>query len=165
MADSTGITRYQKVFGVGPLVALIGAVLLGFLLILDIALGHVEISIRAYTVRIIGCMLFVLWICWHSWSMYTIRRWWMYDRLCTTGPYRFVRHPIYAGAVFVALTPALIWNSWILLLLPALMYAAYSILVHKEEAMMMSIFGEEYKKYAARTGRFFPRPRPEKMKS
>ncbi len=65
----------------------------------------------------------------------------------------------------MALTPALIWNSWILLLLPALMYAAYSILVHKEEAMMMSIFGEEYKKYAARTGRFFPRPRPEKMKS
>jgi len=56
----------------------------------------------------------------------------------------------------------LIFNSWIILPLPVLMFVLYSILVWKEEAMMMAVFGEEYKQYAAHTGRLFPRVLPVK---
>jgi protein-S-isoprenylcysteine O-methyltransferase Ste14 len=157
------ISRYQKLFGVGPLGMLISIVLLGLLWLLDRFFHHVEISSRPGTIKIIGSILFVLWICWHSWSIRTIRRWWQHDQLCTTGPYRFVRHPIYAGGVLLgAVAVVLVFNSWIILPLPVLMYATYSILVRKEEAMMTNVFGEDYRRYAVRTGRLFPRIVPAK---
>jgi protein-S-isoprenylcysteine O-methyltransferase Ste14 len=158
------ISKYQKLFGVGPIGMLIGMVMLGLLWLLDKTLRHVEISSRPRIIRIIGLILIMLWICWHSWCIRTISRWWRHDQLCTTGPYRFVRHPIYAGGVLLgSIGMTLMFNSWIMLPLPVLMYATYSILVRKEEAMMTAVFGEEYKRYAANTGRLFPRiPREKK---
>ena len=52
---------------------------------------------------------------------------------------------------------ALLFNSWIVLLWPILIYPIWSRLVLKEEKMMTEVFGEEYEQYAARTGRFIPR--------
>jgi len=46
--------------------------------------------------------------------------------------------------------------------LPVIMFVLYSILVRKEETMMMAVFGDEYKQYAAHTGRLFPRIPPAK---
>ena len=157
------ISRYQKLFGVGPLGMLISIVLLGLLWLLDRILHHIEMSSRPGTIRIIGSILILCWICWHSWCIRTISQWWHHDQLCTTGPYRFVRHPIYAGGVLLgSIGVVLIFNSWIILPLPALMFAIYAIIVRKEEAMMTEVFGEEYKRYAANTGRLFPRILPAK---
>jgi protein-S-isoprenylcysteine O-methyltransferase Ste14 len=90
--------------------------------------------------------------------MRTIRNWWKGDRLCTTGPYKLVRHPVYAGgAVIFGLALVFIFNSWILLLWPPLACLIWSALVRKEEKMMKQVFGEEYTRYAARTGRLLPR--------
>jgi protein-S-isoprenylcysteine O-methyltransferase Ste14 len=104
----------------------------------------------------IGWAFIGVWICWHVWSVITIRSWWNEDRLCTKGPYRFVRHPIYAGGVFIGIALALILNSWILLLWPIFAYFIWSALVRKEEKMMEAVFGDEYKSYAASTGRLLP---------
>lgn len=157
------IGRYQKLFGVGPLGLLIGIALLGLLWFLDRTLQHVEILSRPRTLRVIGSILIVLWIFWHAWSIRTLSRWWRHDQLCTTGPYRFVRHPVYAGGVLLAgIGITLILNSWIILPFPALLFATYSGLVREEEAMMTEVFGETYKRYAARTGRLFPRVVPGK---
>ena len=152
------ISRYQKLFGVGPLGLLISLAALGVLLLLDVNVHHAKISSQPGIIRTIGLVLILIWICWHSWCMRTISRWWRHDQLCMTGPYRFVRHPIYAGGIFLgAIGIGLLFNSWIVLLLPALMYPTYSILVRKEEMMMIAVFGEEYRRYASRTGRLFPR--------
>jgi protein-S-isoprenylcysteine O-methyltransferase Ste14 len=152
------ISKYQKLFGIGPTGLLIGLVMLGLLGLLDRILHHVEILSRPGLTRVIGSMLLVTWICWHSWCIRVISQWWRYDRLCTTGPYRLVRHPIYAGAILLAASGvSLLFNSWVILLLPVIMYAAYSLLVRKEETMMTAVFGEEYRRYAAQTGRLFPR--------
>jgi len=152
------ISRYQKIFGVGPTGATINLLLLGLLWLLDRILSRVEILSEPEPVRIIGALIIAVWICWHIWSLKTIRSWWKEDQLCTTGPYRFVRHPIYAGAGLIFNSGlALILNSWILLLLPILSYFIFSVLVRKEEKMMGAVFGEEYKRYAARTGRLLPK--------
>jgi len=157
------ISRYQKLFGVGPLGLLISVVLLGLLWLLDRVLHHLEMSSQPGIIRIIGSILILFWVCWHSWCIRTISRWWRHDQLCTSGPYRFVRHPIYAGGIFLgSIGVVMIFNSWVILPLPVLMFVLYSILVRKEEAMMMAVFGEEYKKYAAHTGRLFPRILPAK---
>jgi protein-S-isoprenylcysteine O-methyltransferase len=157
------ISRYQKLFGVGPLGLLIGVVLLGLLWLMDRALQHVEMSSQPGIMRIIGSIFILFWVCWHSWCIRTISRWWRHDQLCKTGPYQFVRHPIYAGAALLGFMGVVfILNSWVILPLPVFIYAIYSILVRKEEAMMRAVFGEEYKQYAAHTGRLFPRILPAK---
>ena len=157
------ITRYQKLFGVGPLGMLIGAVLLCVLLLLDRAMHHVKILERPEISKVVGFIVVALWFCWHVWCIRTISRWWRHDQLCTTGPYRFVRHPIYAGGTVLGASGiALMFNSWIMLLLPVFLYVTYFLLVRKEETMMKTVFGEEYERYAARTGRLLPRIKPTK---
>jgi protein-S-isoprenylcysteine O-methyltransferase Ste14 len=152
------IGRYQKLFGVGPVGFLIGLVLLGLLWLLDRTLDHVEILNQPKPLRTIGWLLIVIWLCWHVWSIKAISSWWRHDRLCTTGPYRFVRHPIYAGGIWLgSLGIALMFNSWIVIFQPVLAYMVVSFLVRKEESMMTTVFGEEYRHYASRTGRLFPR--------
>jgi len=157
------ISGYQKRFGVGLACLGIGAAVLFLLWGLDRALGHVEIAGNPKPVRIAGFAVVALWLCWQFWCMKTIRRWWNHGQLCTTGPYRFVRHPIYAGGIFPASAGlALILNSWILFLLPGFLYPVFSFLVRKEEILMTRVFGEEYTLYAARTGKLFPRILPKK---
>ena len=78
--------------------------------------------------------------------------------LVTTGPFQWVRHPLYAAflslfnpALAVALDhPA--YLVWALALHPL-----WHRLIQPEERLMLGQFGDEYRRYAARTGRFLPR--------
>ena len=76
--------------------------------------------------------------------------------LVTHGPYRWVRHPFY-GVVFLwGLSLALLTANWLLALLGV---AAVTMLVARtrvEEVKLAERFGDEYRAYARRTGRFFP---------
>jgi protein-S-isoprenylcysteine O-methyltransferase Ste14 len=77
--------------------------------------------------------------------------------LVTTGPYGYVRHPIYLGA-FVFLASLAFVAANLLVLLPALvlivlLYASIS----KEEALLIGRFGDEYREYMKRTPRFIPK--------
>lgn len=155
------ISRYQRRFGIGPIGLIIGLMFFGLLWMLDRKFGPAEIVSNPGLLRVVGALLLAVWICWHLWCLIAIRKWWVHGRLCTTGPFGLVRHPMYAGGLLLA-TPgfALMFNSWIMLLLPVLLYVAFWFLVRNEEAMMADVFGEEYRGYAARTGRFFPRILP-----
>jgi protein-S-isoprenylcysteine O-methyltransferase Ste14 len=153
-----GVSFYQKFFGVGPIGILISLAVLGLLWLLDRRLGRVGVLIQPGPVLIFGLIMMGICVCWVLWCFNTIRRWWLQNRLCTTGPYRFVRHPIYAGWIWLGCPGvALVLNSWIMLIGPFLLYFFYSILVRKEEKMMEEVFGDEYRQYASRTGRLFPR--------
>ena len=79
-------------------------------------------------------------------------------RLVTGGPYRYVRHPMYASLFLVGIGLALLSANWIVaaaFLAPvALLYLAR---VRAEEEMMLQQFGDAYRAYMARTGRLLPR--------
>ncbi len=151
------INKYQKIFGVGPLGFFISAVLIALVLLLNNAFGPVPVPVMPQWTRTAGIILLACWVCWHTWAITTIKSWWNSNRLCTTGPFRLVRHPIYAGGIFLA-SPgiALIARSWFLLLWPIILYSVWSLLVRREEDMMKALFGQEYKRYVAKTGRFVP---------
>ena len=152
------MNKYQKIFGVGPFALTLNAVLLVLVWLLDRGLGGVRILSQPAPIRTIGLILIGIWACWHIWAGKTMRSWWSDDQLCTTGPFRFVRHPMYAGGLLLAGPGvALLFNSWIVLLWPILTYPVWSILVRKEEKVLTAFFGDKYKRYCAERSRFFPR--------
>ncbi|MCB0837081.1 MAG: isoprenylcysteine carboxylmethyltransferase family protein [Bacteroidetes bacterium] len=78
-------------------------------------------------------------------------------KLITKGPYRWVRHPLYTigASNFVAF--GLIADNWFIILLGIFTFIIMAIRTPKEEANLIEKFGEEYKAYMQKTGRFFPR--------
>ncbi|HEY7198902.1 MAG TPA: isoprenylcysteine carboxylmethyltransferase family protein [Candidatus Dormibacteraeota bacterium] len=79
------------------------------------------------------------------------------QRLVTAGPYRWVRHPGYAGSIAVWVGAALAFHSWLAAaVVAALMLLAYGWRISSEERMLLDHFGEDYRAYSARTSRLFP---------
>ncbi len=78
-------------------------------------------------------------------------------RLVTSGPYHFVRHPSYTGAVVAAIGLGVAvghWTSAAAFALGWLIGLAYRIPV--EEAALRQTFGRVYDEYCARTKRLIP---------
>jgi protein-S-isoprenylcysteine O-methyltransferase Ste14 len=75
--------------------------------------------------------------------------------LVTSGPYRFVRHPIYSGILLGFAGTALAINGyWALIFGVCLIYFIYSARV--EEGIMTSAFPTTYPSYRARTKMLIP---------
>ncbi len=115
-------------------------------------------------VRSFGLALMLFGAAFNVWGRFYLRTNWadhvrIYDdqTLITTGPYRIVRHPLYAsliwmfyGAAIAYLNPlAAIENT--LIFIPAMIYRS-----NLEERALQETFGGQYSDYRKRTGRFFP---------
>jgi protein-S-isoprenylcysteine O-methyltransferase Ste14 len=77
--------------------------------------------------------------------------------LVTTGPYQWVRHPLYAtgGALLVAV--GVIAANWFILLLATMVVVLVRVLVvPREERALIAKFGDDYRRYRQRTGGMFP---------
>jgi len=78
-------------------------------------------------------------------------------KLVTSGPYRWVRHPLYTvgSSMFVAF--GLMADNWFIALLGVLAFIGMAIRTPREEANLIEKFGDEYREYMKRTGRFLPK--------
>jgi protein-S-isoprenylcysteine O-methyltransferase Ste14 len=78
-------------------------------------------------------------------------------KLVTSGPYRWVRHPLYTvgSAMFMAL--GLMADNWFIMALAILAFIAMARRTPKEEANLIEKFGDEYRDYMKRTGRYLPK--------
>jgi protein-S-isoprenylcysteine O-methyltransferase Ste14 len=80
------------------------------------------------------------------------------QRLVQSGPYRWIRHPIYSSFLMILGSTLLISANWLVGLLWITSVAIdVTVRVRYEESLMSARFEEEYQAYAARTGRLFPR--------
>ena len=148
----------KKIFGVGPLGALLSFLLFGLAWFVDRWLEAPGILDSSAPLKVVGVILMALGLGLHFWSGAVLKNWWGQERLCTGGPFRFVRHPLYAAwIVLVCAGLSLFLNSWILLIWVVSLQPLWHLLVPREERMMEELFGDEYRTYAARTGRFIPR--------
>ncbi len=78
-------------------------------------------------------------------------------QLISTGPYAWVRHPIYTGLLLVLLGGALVYNSGaVLVLLAAPFYCFFYWQSTVEEKLLVAHFGDEYRRYRTHTGRLLP---------
>ena len=76
--------------------------------------------------------------------------------LVTVGPYRWVRHPFYDAVALAVLANSLVAANWFLLVTGALLMTMMVIRTRTEEAHLIARFGDAYRSYMNRTGRFFP---------
>lgn len=78
--------------------------------------------------------------------------------LVTTGPYRWVRHPMYTAVIMLFVAVFLLTANWFIGLVGVAMnVAVIGTRTPKEEAMLVEAFGEKYTEYMQRTPRYFPR--------
>jgi protein-S-isoprenylcysteine O-methyltransferase Ste14 len=79
-------------------------------------------------------------------------------QLVKEGPYRSVRHPLYAVATVALISLGLLAANWYLILMAVLAIAwVLLIVVPREEGELVKKFGDEYREYQHRTGRLLPR--------
>lgn len=77
--------------------------------------------------------------------------------LITSGPYRWLRHPMYSGALALWLGAALGTLNWLLLALWPVLVSGIVRELPKEEGMLRDKFGSSYAAYEAQAGRLVPR--------
>jgi len=78
--------------------------------------------------------------------------------LVTSGPYRWVRHPMYTTLYLIVLSFFLVSANW---LIGVLWIGTFTLIVlsrvAREDAAMEAKFGQAYRVWAAHTGRLLPR--------
>ena len=140
--------------------ALLGSLVLYLVMPLWFAWGRLELPLWS---RWLGVALAVLalpglaWMFRHLGDNITptasVRR---EHRLVTTGPYRFIRHPLYSFGTLWWLGMSLVMSSWWVALLTLLTFFAITRRTRHEEAALVERFGDDYRDYMARTPRYLP---------
>lgn len=77
--------------------------------------------------------------------------------LVTTGPYLRIRHPLYTAMFGFSASLGLVTANWFFVAFAIVAIIATLARVPNEERMMIGQFGEEYRGYTQRTGRFLPK--------
>lgn len=79
-------------------------------------------------------------------------------KFVVVGPYKYVRNPMYIGALFVILGFGFYINSLAVLIfgLPFILFCSLFVIFYEEPALLEK-FGEEYKTYCSRVSRWVPR--------
>jgi protein-S-isoprenylcysteine O-methyltransferase Ste14 len=112
--------------------------------------------------RLAGAAVIVVGTALAAWTMWVFHSWRFTaeldrgHRLSTDGPFRYVRHPIYAALDLLALGSALWAPSPIVLAGALAVTAGGDVRARAEEALLVEAFGDAYRDYMKRVRRFLP---------
>jgi len=121
--------------------------------------GHAYAALRWIAAICAVVCLLLTSVCWSRMG----RHWRMdvslkgEEALITDGPFRYVRHPIYALSMLLMVCSAVVVPTVPMLLIAAVHLALMQIKALHEEKHLLGVYGEVYRRYVARSGRFFPR--------
>ena len=124
--------------------------------------GANSLAVTAPVVQVVGAALFVAGLGLAVWArVYLGSNWGMpmtrkdEPELVTTGPYKYVRHPIYTGILLGVLGTALATDLyWLIVLLILGVYFVHSARV--EERIMVDAFPADYPDYRSHTKMIVP---------
>ncbi len=111
-----------------------------------------------------GLVLMAAGIALRLWSFQTLGRYFTFSvrvspdqPVVTSGPYRLVRHPGYAGGILATFGIGIIWGNWISLAALCLFTVAMIIWrVRTEERALLAALDDRYRRYAATRKRLIP---------
>jgi protein-S-isoprenylcysteine O-methyltransferase Ste14 len=112
----------------------------------------------------VGIALMLAGLAFRFYSMSLLGRFFTYQvaihpgqTVVEAGPYRYIRHPSYTGALVTLVGLGLALGNWAgLLALLVCMGAAYAYRISVEEAALLAALGEPYRQYLRRTHRLIP---------
>jgi isoprenylcysteine carboxyl methyltransferase (ICMT) family protein YpbQ len=129
-----------------------------------IALRIGEIEAVWLPVRVVGLAVGLAGSVFLTWSAVLLGRFLMHEAavredhaLIGNGPYRFVRHPVYAGYLALLLGSGVASLNICLWLLWPVSFVGILIQAASEEQLLGERFGQDYERYVRRTGRLVPR--------
>lgn len=138
-------------------------------------------------VGMVAWMIDPQWMAWSSWPMPAWARWigialvacaglllvWTFHNLgknltdtvvtrrehslVTTGPYQYVRHPFYVTFALGALGVSVTMENWFILIASFIPMSFLVARTRIEEEKLIQRFGNDYRDYMRRVGRFVPR--------
>ncbi len=80
------------------------------------------------------------------------------QKMVKSGPYQWIRHPIYTAYLLNYFGGGLLAGNVILTFVPTILFGILVALrVDPEEGAMIELFGGEYRQYMKRTGKFLPK--------
>jgi protein-S-isoprenylcysteine O-methyltransferase Ste14 len=119
--------------------------------------GSGEMPYLAGTGLLVAGLLFTVWarvVLGRNWSnVVTVK---VDHELVRSGPYRWVRHPIYTGLLVALAGSALAQNLLADLPVVPLAFLGFWIKLRREEDWMRQQFGASYEAYCAHTARLIP---------
>ena len=138
------------------------ALALGFTL--SFALPQATIMWKRTSVFFVGITLMLVGVAFRFYAMWVLGRFFTYDvavqagqTIVEAGPYRYIRHPSYTGALITLVGLGLALGNWAALLaILVCMGIAYAYRITVEEAALVAALGEPYKQYMRRTQRLVP---------
>jgi protein-S-isoprenylcysteine O-methyltransferase Ste14 len=129
-----------------------------------IALRLGELEVSSLPVRVVGLAIGLAGALFLAWASVVLGRLMIHEAairadhaLVECGPYRFVRHPVYAGYLALLFGSGLASLNVCVLLLCPLSLLGILIQAASEEKLLRKKFEPNYERYARRTGRLFPR--------
>jgi len=98
---------------------------------------------------------YAMWVLGRSFTYYVAFQ--AGQTIVEAGPYRYIRHPSYAGALITLVGLGLALGNWAsLLVLLACMASGYAYRISVEESALVAVLGDPYKQYMRRTRRLVP---------
>jgi len=79
-------------------------------------------------------------------------------RLISTGPYAYVRHPMYLGVIAAAIGSLLLYRTWAALAFAIIMFGTM-VRARREERVLAQEFGPQWEAYASQVPAWLPRLR------
>ena len=151
------LTSFRRIFGSGPFIHASSLMLFLLIHLANRALNLPRIPVPsplnywiAAGIMLLGFIL-VLWL--GLWAYHSLGR-----SLITYGPYRYVRHPIYAVILSLEWIFAFfLFRSYFVLPACFISYFLAHQWIRYEERLLKREFGTAWETYAAAVGRFFPR--------
>jgi protein-S-isoprenylcysteine O-methyltransferase len=145
---------------------IMGSLWLSLALVFMLAFVAPGASIRWERVPVffVGIALMLIGLAFRFYSMRVLGRFFTYDvavqagqTVVEAGPYRYIRHPSYTGALITLAGVGLALGNWAgLLALLLCMGLAYAYRISVEEHALVDALGEPYKQYMRRTNRLIP---------
>jgi protein-S-isoprenylcysteine O-methyltransferase Ste14 len=78
-------------------------------------------------------------------------------QLVTIGPYHWMRHPLYTGAIALFVSIGLMAVNWFIVLWAVVaLIAVRLVVIPREEAQLVATFGDAYRRYRGGTGSLLP---------
>jgi protein-S-isoprenylcysteine O-methyltransferase Ste14 len=126
------------------------------------SLGHSTLAVHSASIKVVGVLLFAAGLGFAVWArVYLGKNWGMpmsekvEPELVTSGPYKYVRHPIYTGILTATFGTALAVSLyWLLIFLGFGAYFIFS--ATREEKYLVSQFGKTYVSYKQKSKMLIP---------